>query len=336
MTSASEFDPGRIAPAGDHQASNPWLHRYALCVAVCTGILVFAGGLVTSTDSGLSVPDWPLSYGTLFPPMVGSVRFEHGHRMIATFVGMLTIVLAVWLQKRESRSTVRRLGWVALGAVVAQGVLGGITVLLQLPTVTSVGHACLGQSFFCITVAIALLTSPGWRRLRPDDAMTRGLRVWCVALSGAVFVQLILGAWMRHSGAGLAIPDFPLAFGGLVPSFQAPGVALHFAHRVVGTLIAIVAVGLLGHVWRRQRLHAALLQPAVLLGVLCAAQLALGGLTVLSRKSPAPTTLHVLTGAMILATTLVLAMRAGRLAVPTPVSKPAVRGSHPAMEAART
>src|SRR5262245_56796533 len=101
-----------------------WMHRYAVFVAVCTALLVFAGGLVTSTGSALSVPDWPLSYGMLLPPMVGNVRFEHGHRMLAGSVGMLTLGLAAWLLLREPRRAVRRLGLLAVAAVILQGVLG--------------------------------------------------------------------------------------------------------------------------------------------------------------------------------------------------------------------
>src|SRR5262249_50287576 len=133
-----------------------------LAVAICTGVLIFAGGLVTSTGSGLAVPDWPLSYGQLMPPMVGNVRFEHGHRMVASTVGFLTVVLAIWLAKREPRAWVRKLGWIALAAVVLQGLLGGLTVKMLLPAPISVAHGTLGQTFFCIVASIALFTSAGW------------------------------------------------------------------------------------------------------------------------------------------------------------------------------
>src|SRR3989338_3837872 len=126
------------------------LRCFSKWVCGATLFLIFVGGLVTSTGSGLSVPDWPLSYGTLFPPMVGGIRFEHTHRLIAGFVGLLTLALAVWSSRREPRRSLRRLGWIALAAVVAQAVLGGITVLQQLPLPVSVAHACLGQLFFCL------------------------------------------------------------------------------------------------------------------------------------------------------------------------------------------
>ena len=132
-----------------------------------TLVLIFIGGLVTSTGSGLSVPDWPLSYGMLMPPMVGGVFYEHGHRMAATLVGFLTLVLAIWTARVEPRPGVRRLAWAALAAVIAQGILGGITVLYLLPTPVSVTHACLAQLFFCATIALATVTSREWLDAEP-------------------------------------------------------------------------------------------------------------------------------------------------------------------------
>ena len=147
----------------------PWLTRYARLLVAATLLLVAAGGMVTSTGSGLAVPDWPTTYGYSmfsFPlaKMVGGIFYEHGHRLIATTVGMLTIGLVIWLWRVEPRRWVRRLGLAALGVVILQGVLGGITVLFFLPDAISISHAGLAQIFFCLTVAIALVTSPTWRR----------------------------------------------------------------------------------------------------------------------------------------------------------------------------
>src|SRR5262245_53136886 len=194
-------------------------HRFAVALSLSTLVLVFAGGLVTSTGSGLAVPDWPLSYGMLMPPMVGGIFYEHGHRMVAATVGFLTLVLAIWTQAREPRAGVRRLAWTALALVIAQGTLGGLTVLFLLPTPVSVAHACLAQCFFCVTIALAYLTSAEWTDADrvPDRAGVRGAAVVAPAV---VFVQLVLGATMRHRGAGLAIPDFPLAFGRVIPPFD--------------------------------------------------------------------------------------------------------------------
>ena len=143
------------------------LHRFAQFVAGCTVLLVLAGSLVTSTGSGLAVPDWPTTYGWnmfTFPPSkwVGGIFYEHGHRLIASTVGFLTIILAVWLWLREPRRWMRWLGVGALGAVIAQGVLGGLTVLFFLPAAISTAHAGLAEIFFCLAVAIALFTSPRW------------------------------------------------------------------------------------------------------------------------------------------------------------------------------
>jgi heme A synthase len=135
-------------PASDVGSGEIWLHRFAVLTAGSTFLLIVAGGLVTSTGSGLAVPDWPLSYGTLFPPMVGGILYEHTHRVVAAFVGLLTAVLAAWLWKCEPRRWVRNLGFVSLAAVVLQGILGGLTVLYRLPTPISVIHACLAQTFF--------------------------------------------------------------------------------------------------------------------------------------------------------------------------------------------
>ena len=185
------------------------LHRFALFTAFATLCLLVAGALVTSNEAGLSVPDWPLSYGQWMPPLIGGVFYEHGHRMIASFVGLLTVILAVWLWRAESRSWVKKIGLAAVVAVIAQGVLGGMTVLFLLPTAVSVGHACLAQLFFCMIVSLALVTSPSWRsqgadRLRPlADGGIFSLGRLTVAVNVAIFLQLMLGAAFRHKGMGV-------------------------------------------------------------------------------------------------------------------------------------
>src|SRR6059036_568371 len=124
------------------------IHRLAVVTAATTGVLLFVGGLVTSTGSGLAVPDWPLSFGQVFPPMVGGVLFEHGHRLAASAVGCLTLALALCTVLADTRPGVRALGLLALFAVILQGILGGVTVLYRLPVAVSVTHACLAQIFF--------------------------------------------------------------------------------------------------------------------------------------------------------------------------------------------
>jgi len=281
------------------------LHRLAVATVVATVCLIVAGGLVTSTESGLSVPDWPSSYGWsmfTFPvsKWVGGIRFEHTHRLIASAVGLLTVVLSIGLARWEPRAWVRKLGYAALGAVIAQGVLGGLTVLLLLPTAVSVAHACLAQTFFCLIVALSVVTSPRWRDAEPtpQSALTR-IGALTVA---AIFLQLLLGAVMRHTRAGLAIPDFPLAFGRLVPPISSFAVAIHFAHRV-GALTVAALVGLcVAEALRSGR--PGLKKTGFALAALVVVQIALGAATVLSRKAVVITTAHVATGALLLGTAL--------------------------------
>src|SRR5207344_1688888 len=221
------------------------LHRFSKFLAACTVLLILAGSLVTSHDAGLSVPDWPTSYGWnmfTFPPSmwVANIFYEHGHRLIASTVGFLTIILAAWLWRVEPRRWMKWLGVSALGAVILQGVLGGITVLFFLPAAISTAHAGLAEIFFCITVAIALFTSPGW--IRGGDAVDDPLlRRVASATTAVIYLQILVGATMRHTDAGLAIPDFPLMFGHLIPDHWDPKIAIHFAHRV-GALVVTFAV----------------------------------------------------------------------------------------------
>jgi cytochrome c oxidase assembly protein subunit 15 len=287
-----------------------WRHWWATATLASTLLLIFAGGLVTSTDSALAVPDWPLSYGMLMPPMVGGVFYEHGHRMIASFVGLLTLILAFWIHVQEPRAGIRRLGWIALGAVCLQGLLGGLTVLFYTPLPVSVAHACLAQTFLCIMVALAYATSHEWGDATGLAEDTAGVRTASAVAVAGVFAQLVIGALMRHAEAGLAIPDFPLAFGGLVPSFQTPEIAVHFAHRVG----ALVVVGLVAHLFVRalRSRDTRLVRPALLLALLTVVQLVLGATAVLTGMAVVPTTTHVAVGAALLGTTFFLALRARR------------------------
>ena len=186
---------------------NPWLHRYTILLAVCTLFLVVAGASVTSNQAGLSVPDWPLSYGKLMPEMRGGVFFEHGHRLVATTVGFLTIILSVWLWRADPRRWMKKLGLWALAGVIVQGVLGGLTVILLLPPAVSVAHACLAQLFFSATVALALFTSKRWFSgpVYVKDMGWPSLRSMAIVAPVAVLAQIALGAAFRH-GAMSVIP----------------------------------------------------------------------------------------------------------------------------------
>jgi len=295
------------------------LHRFSQFLAACTVLLVLAGSLVTSTGSGLSVPDWPTSYGWsmfTFPPSkwVGGILYEHSHRLIASTVGFLTIVLAMWLWWQDPRPWMKRLGAAALGAVIAQGVLGGLTVLFFLPAAISIAHAGLAEIFFCITVAIALFTSPGWIH-SIDESACGTLRRIATMTTGLVFVQILLGATMRHTGAGLAIPDFPLMFGRLIPpniNHWDPKIAIHFAHRVGALVVTFAIVATFTHVWYHHRNRSELTRPAFLGVLLVGVQVALGASTVLSGRDVAINSAHVVVGAVVLATSLVLTLRTWR------------------------
>ncbi len=310
-----------------------WLNRFSKFHAFCTFLLIIAGGLVTSTDSGLAVPDWPKSYGMWMPPMVGGIFYEHGHRMIATFVGFLTIILAIWLWKAEKRKWVRNLGLIALFTVILQGILGGITVLWFLPMPISILHATLAQTFFCLSVSIAIFTSKLWKETAatiPVEGKPWRFFLWTTV---AIYVQLILGAWVRHSGAALAIPTFPLAFGFLIPPFTTPEIAIQFAHRIGAVLVFIFVCIATAVVFRNFRNIVELKYPAALLLALTSIQILLGGYTVLTGTAVPVATAHVAVGALILATSVVLTIRAygiflvrsGRLLVAPPVAATARR-----------
>ncbi len=290
------------------------LHRFASFVAGTTLILVSAGASVTSTGSGLAVPDWPLSFGTFFPPMVGGVLYEHGHRMIAGLVLVLTTVLVVWLVRTDERAWIRKLAVVALAALVVQALLGGLTVLLRLPTVVSVSHAGLAMAFFGVIVGLALFTSPGWRQ-GPSHAhkdLVSSLRGLSLLTTGAIYLQILLGAVMRHTGAGLAIPDFPLSFGRIFPPVATPPIVIHYSHRLGALAVTVCVVLLLVQIIRHHRAESRFARPALLLGVLLFLQLLLGALTIWTGRAVVPTTAHVACGAAVLAVSLVVTLRSYR------------------------
>jgi heme a synthase len=284
------------------------LRRYTKVTAASTLFLVFAGAMVTSTGSGLAVPDWPLAFGMVFPPMVGGVFYEHGHRLIAATVGLLTLIQAFWLQAREPKPFLRRLGWVSLAVVIVQGTLGGLTVIFLLPPLISVSHAALAEIFLALNVSIAFFASRAYVRIsgrRTADAKLAGIAKLLVA---AFFVQILIGALMRHLGAGLAIPDFPLAYGRLVPEFVSLGVVVNFAHRtwglVLGITVALLAPLFIG------RSDAAVRRVYGALLVLVFVQITLGAYVVWSGRQEIITSLHVMTGALTVATTVLLALTA--------------------------
>lgn len=290
-------------------------------VAFCTFLLIIAGALVTSNDAGLAVPDWPTSfhhwpvtYGYFTVPMVGGIRWEHGHRILAQLIGLLTIVLAVWTSKVDRRAWMRKLGWAALATVIAQGVLGGITVLHFLPPSVSAAHATLAQTFFCMIVALWLFTGRTWvQEPRMQLPTKRPSLPWLATASVAcVYVQLILGAAFRHHGIKL-LP--------------------HIISAAVVTFVLLwTVVRVLSEYAQVQQLR----RPALMLLALLMVQLTLGFGAWLTRvewgrDAPQPgtamvyaTVSHVAVGALLLATTVVLAIQAWRhVAIPTAERIPA-------------
>ena len=294
------------------------LHRYAVVLAGLIVLLIAAGALVKSKEAGLSVPDWPLSYGSLNPPgwwHLDAIRAEHGHRLFAGTTALLTVGLAIWLARGEKRPGVRRLGGFAVAAVFAQALLGGLTVLLYLPPAVSISHAALAELFLCLVVSIAVLTSPRYWGGDETPAEPVGpLRRLAFATTGLIFLQILLGALVRHNGAGLAIPDFPLAFGRLVPAQFDLKIGLHYAHRVGALLVLILLSVTVVRVFRRHADLGALTRPALAMSLLVVAQISLGAAVVLTGRVVWVNTLHVATGASLLASSLILSLHAARLA----------------------
>ncbi|MDB5300473.1 MAG: cytochrome c oxidase assembly protein subunit 15 [Phycisphaerales bacterium] len=351
------------------------MHLLALLTAAATFPLIFMGGLVTSHHAGMSVPDWPNSYGYnmfLFPPSrwVGGILYEHTHRLMATVVGMLSIAMVVWAWRAQilglvgigNRSveesadprapglqgantgarptwltTTERHRWLALavlGAVIFQGVLGGLrVVLVQLDL--AIVHACVAQAFFCLAAFTAVVTSRWWQEAPDLSAKPggRSLVILGTVTVALVFLQLIAGATMRHYDAGLAIPDLPLAYGKILLPTTADGLAavnhvrafelnldpvtltqlwLHFTHRIGAVLVTVFVVLLAARVLRKH-LQPGLVVPATLLLVLLQTQITLGILTVLLRKPADVASSHVAVGALVLVTSFVLTVRAMRL-----------------------
>jgi len=284
---------------------NRKLHRFAVFTACATLVLIVAGALVTSNDAGLSVPDWPTTFGSIYkmPHMVGGVKFEHGHRMVAEFVGLLTIVLAVWTWLADRRRWLRMLSLAALGMVIVQGILGGLTVRFLLPPAISSAHAALAQTFFCIAVCIAIFTGPKWIEEPAAvefDSRRPSLFTLTLLSIFVLYVQLILGAMFRHKGMSW----WP-----------------HVAHA------GVVAVVLTWTTIRAMTVYSkieAVRRSAMMVLSLLIAQLCLGFTAFLTRVAwgkealqpelpmVISTVAHVAVGALLLATTVVLAIQVWR------------------------
>ena len=336
--------------ASDRQAATGhWLSRFVWGLAALTLFLICSGGMVTSKNAGLAVPDWPTTFGYnmfLFPvsQWVGGIFFEHSHRLIASAIGFLTIILAVWLWRAESRRWLRVLGIVALVAVILQGVLGGLRVTM-LKDEIGIFHACLAQAFLGLLVFIGVASSRSWSA---SKGQLRSALVWLpLATTIAIYAQLALGATMRHQHRDLSILDFPTAYGQVIPDTSPERLAginqwrearalsevtaghiwLQMAHR---GMAAIIALGVVGY-WLAIRMRAnkgtaalRALSAVWLFLLLC--QVTLGAWTIWSNKAADIATAHVAVGASMLSlgvaiSALVLRLRA--TAEHTPSLRPA-------------
>jgi cytochrome c oxidase assembly protein subunit 15 len=317
------------------------LHWLAVLTVVATFPLIFMGGLVTTHGAGLSVPDWPNSFGYnmfLFPPSqwVGGIFYEHTHRLMGTVVGFLSLLLAGWALWSEKRGPRLWLSLAVLIGVIFQGILGGLRVIwtnLDLAIV----HACVAQAFFCLAASAAIVSSRWWvdaGHFRASAPPRRTLFTLALSSVFIIYLQLIVGAMMRHFGAGLAIPDLPLAYGHWLPPMNQGQLArdnafraftlnmdpvtlgqvwLHFLHRIGAVLVTICLLLTTGYTFWRHRDHPRLWRPALLLIGLLAVQVTLGVLTVLYRKPADITSAHVATGALVLVTAFTLLLRTARL-----------------------
>ncbi len=283
-----------------------WLHWFALLTAGATLVLILVGGLVTSTGAGLAVPDWPTTFGYnmfLFPwsKMVGGVLVEHSHRLIGAGVGLLTLTLAVWLWVTEPRGWVRWLAVIACVSVVVQGVLGGLRVVLLEQTLAIV-HAALAQAFFALVVSLAFFTSREGREAPQKVQAAGGGRVRHLSLltTGIIYLELIIGAVLRHTGVGVA------------------------AHLLLAGVVSIQVCFLAVLILKGYGDQPRLVRPVALLGGLLIVQLVLGLGSYLGKFTTLGmafhpltlvelTTAHVATGALMLATCLVLTLRVYRL-----------------------
>jgi cytochrome c oxidase assembly protein subunit 15 len=304
-----------------------WLNRFAWLTCVVTLLLICSGGMVTSKNVGLAVPDWPTTFGYnmfLFPvsKWVGGVLFEHTHRLMGSVVGLLTIVLAVWLWLGDDRRWVRNLGAIAVVGVILQGILGGLRVTMMKDEI-GIFHACVAQAFLGLLVFIALVTTKFWRSLADrhfDLQRSTPIKGLAIAITAAIYVQLALGATMRHQHRDLAILDFPTANGAWVPDTSATALAkinawrdaralsdvtafqiwLQMAHRFLALLIAVAIISFCVRVSRYARAVPGFQRLSVLWVALVLCQIALGAGVIWSNKAADIATAHVALGAVML------------------------------------
>lgn len=326
-------------------------------LVIAVFLLLTLGGTVTSHRAGLSVPDWPTSFGHGIYSVPwslwnhGGAFWEHSHRLVASLVGLLTVltVVSIWLTQRP-RSWLLALAAAALLLVIVQGVMGGLRVTQhsenqRLALTLAVIHGVTGQLFLCVCVVMAAALSRWWLQTQPQRRPRRpatGLQTAAIALLIALFVQLVLGASMRHTGAGAAIPDFPTTCGRLLPPFSQQGISaaaatmgdvnltqyatpglvgLHFLHRL-WALVVLAALAWVVYEPRDAADQSHLVRPVYVLVALAVLQLAFAAMVIWTRLQPEFATAHQATGAAILALAVLLVLRS-HLAPPQQAQKPA-------------
>ena len=289
--------------ASDSIPTTRGAYRFAVLTSCCTVLLLMAGALVTNNDAGDSVPDWPLAYGRLIPPLIGGIRFEYTHRVVAGIVAILTLILAIWLTFAKVKPLAKALGWIAFVLVLAQATLGALRVYEVHPMVSATAHATLAQIFFITVVGLSLYLSPWWNTELPrlQDSKSPSLRTLTALTTLTILAQLILGAAFRHGAFGID------------------------PHLVGAGVVTVMVVWAGRAAKKRFRENRDLRRATILLHAFFGLQILLGfaawyAVRVIAPESPQPTVAfvtltvaHVLGGALTLAASVIFTLTAFRL-----------------------
>lgn len=328
------------------QPHRNFLSFFSLGASLFALFLLFAGAMVTSTHSGLSVPDWPLSYGKFFPPMIGGVFYEHGHRLIALGMTITTLLLVFFIMKYEKRKKVLWLSYFLLIFIFFQALLGGLTVLLRLPTIISISHALVAQTYFAFLILLATTLQPSWFRFKKSTqttfpyrtenlkllSLSKPMLIVSILLVICFYIQLLFGATTRHLKAGLVISDFPTVFGGFLPPVWTKEIFFHFMHRNMGYLLCILVLfsNLIFTLYYKKfmtrfietyphhpfknknavsKIFLYINTPLFILTCLIGVQILLGALVIWLQTPPTLTSLHLVNGALCLMLSIIFLTR---------------------------